>query len=294
MAARVLNVSSDASREVAAAYWRKHGLTVVEAQRPEDALRLLDQFTPDVVVTDIVFRETDLDASEFIHALRRRLDGATSVIVVSRYAREEDREGARRAGADVYLIKPILPHSLLNLIRNGLTLRRRGRRLPWNWRTGQAAPLRTAIERRRSRAAALPVGDGGLQSNRPAAPRPPATGKMTHVLLVEDDASIREMMVILLESEGFSVIPVADGADALAYLKEGGRARVVLLDLMMPRMDGWTFRRQQRADPAIADIPVIVVSACLGASASSLGAAATFQKPVDVSQVVGAVRQIAG
>jgi two-component system response regulator MprA len=102
------------------------------------------------------------------------------------------------------------------------------------------------------------------------------------------------MMVILLESEGFSVIPVADGADALAYLKDGGRARVVLLDLMMPRMDGWTFRRQQRADPAIADIPIIVVSACLGASASSLDAAATFQKPVDVSQVVGAVRQIAG
>jgi two-component system response regulator MprA len=287
---RVLNVSSDATRDVASGYWRKHGLTVADAQHPEDALGLLDDFTPDVVVTDIAFREGDVDAPEFIHALRDRLDTSTSILVVSRYAREEDRERARRAGADVYVIKPVLPHSLLNMIRNALTLRLRGRRLPWNWRTGQVAPLRTQAERRRPRAGAPPA----------VAARPPldarrANGdKSTHVLLVEDDPSIREMMVILLESEGFSVIPVADGADALAYLKEGGRARVVLLDLMMPRMDGWTFRRQQRADPAIADIPIIVVSACLGASASALGAAATFQKPVDVSQVVGAVRQIAG
>jgi two-component system response regulator MprA len=291
---RVLSVSSDAAREVASAYWRKHGLTVVDAEQPEQALQLLDHFAPDVVVTDITFRETGLAAPEFIHALRGRLDSATSIIVVSRFAREEDRETARRAGADGYLIKPVLPHTLLNMIRNALTLRRRGRRLPWNWRTGQLTPLRTAVERRQARAAAPPAKRSTAETTTPAG-RPPLNKlASTHVLLVEDDPSIREMMVILLESEGFSVIPVADGADALAYLKHGGRARVVLLDLMMPRMDGWTFRRQQRADPAIADIPVIVVSACLGASASSLDAAATFQKPVDVSQVVGAVRQIAG
>jgi two-component system, chemotaxis family, chemotaxis protein CheY len=115
----------------------------------------------------------------------------------------------------------------------------------------------------------------------------------TDVLLVEDEPAIREMMVVLLGLAGLTVVPVEDGADALTYLKEGGRAKVVLLDLMMPRMDGWTFRRAQRADPSIAAIPVIVVSACPSASTEELHAAATFQKPVDVGQVVDAVRHLA-
>jgi two-component system chemotaxis response regulator CheY len=113
------------------------------------------------------------------------------------------------------------------------------------------------------------------------------------VLLVEDDAAIREMMVILLGFEGLTVVPVEDGADALTYLKQGGRARVVLLDLMMPRMDGWSFRREQRADPSIAEIPVIVVSACPEALTKELNAVATFQKPVDVGQVIDVVRHLA-
>ena len=115
----------------------------------------------------------------------------------------------------------------------------------------------------------------------------------TDVLLVEDEPAIREMMVVLLGLAGLTVVPVEDGADALTYLKEGGRAKVVLLDLMMPRMDGWSFRRAQRADPSIAAIPVIVVSACPFASTEELHAAATFQKPVDVGQVVDAVRHLA-
>ena len=115
----------------------------------------------------------------------------------------------------------------------------------------------------------------------------------TDVLLVEDDPAIREMMVVLLGFEGLTVVPVEDGADALTYLKEGGRAKVVLLDLMMPRMDGWSFRREQRADPSIAQIPVIIVSACPPALTEGLNAVATFQKPVDVGQVIDIVRQIA-
>ncbi|HEY2906395.1 MAG TPA: response regulator [Vicinamibacterales bacterium] len=118
-------------------------------------------------------------------------------------------------------------------------------------------------------------------------------GPGTDVLLVEDDAAIREMMVVLLGFEGLTVVPVEDGADALSYLKEGGRAKVVLLDLMMPRMDGWSFRREQRADPAIAGIPVIVVSACPEALTRELNAVATFQKPVDVGQVIDVVRHLA-
>src|SRR5438128_12386934 len=114
------------------------------------------------------------------------------------------------------------------------------------------------------------------------------------VLLVEDDPAIREMMVLLLDLEGFTVVPVSNGADALHYLRNGGAARIILLDLMTPTMDGWTFRREQRKDPCIRDIPVIVLSAQDTDTAADLDAAATFQKPVDVGKVVSAVRVVCG
>jgi CheY-like chemotaxis protein len=95
--------------------------------------------------------------------------------------------------------------------------------------------------------------------------------------------------VMLLDCEGFTVVPVENGADALTYLRGGGRAAVILLDLMTPSMDGWTFRHEQRADRAIADIPVIVLSSCDIDSQTALEPAASFRKPVDVAQVVRAI-----
>jgi CheY-like chemotaxis protein len=110
------------------------------------------------------------------------------------------------------------------------------------------------------------------------------------VLLVEDEPPLREMMVLLLDMEGFDVIPVANGVDALTYLRGGGNARLILLDLMMPQMDGWTFRREQRADPSIAAIPVIVLSSC--DSAPELEPAAYLRKPVDMADVLKAARVV--
>jgi CheY-like chemotaxis protein len=113
------------------------------------------------------------------------------------------------------------------------------------------------------------------------------------VLLVEDDPATREMMVLLLDLEGFTAVPVANGIDALHYLQNGGAARVILLDLMTPTMDGWAFRREQRKDDRIRDIPVIVLSAHDTATADGdLDAAAAFRKPVDVGEVVGAIRRV--
>jgi two-component system, chemotaxis family, chemotaxis protein CheY len=282
----VLLVTSHEGRDMYLQYCRATGLTVIGASRPEQALPLLQGMEPDVAVTDIVFPGSEIDGKAFVRALRQQLPPNRSIVVMSGYAREEDRESARRSGADAYLVQPTLPQELFKTIRNALTLQQRGRRLPWNWRTGQLAALSTDLGRRHP----LVVSEAAELST---ATRPPRR-RRAHVLLVEDDTSTRDMMALLLESAGFTVSPMIDGGDALAYLKEGGRASVVVLDLMMPRVDGWTFRRAQLADPAIADIPVIVMSASAGASASELHAAATFQKPVDVTQVIGAVRQLAG
>ena len=114
------------------------------------------------------------------------------------------------------------------------------------------------------------------------------------VLVIDDDPGIRRLMTAFLKLEGFAPVAATNGQEALAYLRDGGAANVILLDLRMPVMDGWTFRREQRRDPAIADIPVVVLSGADAERAPELEAAAWFEKPVSVPQVIGAVRRLCG
>lgn len=83
-------------------------------------------------------------------------------------------------------------------------------------------------------------------------------------MVVEDDLAIREILCELLEQAGYQVVWAANGMEALAWLKLGHAPRVILLDLMMPVMDGVEFRRALREDPALAPIPVVVLSADQG------------------------------
>jgi len=81
------------------------------------------------------------------------------------------------------------------------------------------------------------------------------------VMVVEDDFAIRETLRELLEEEGYRVTQASNGAEALARLRESKTPKLILLDLMMPVMDGWEFRHAIEGDPRLADIPVIVISA---------------------------------
>ena len=110
------------------------------------------------------------------------------------------------------------------------------------------------------------------------------------VLIVEDDEDLREMMAQLLSIEGFKAATVANGREALAYL-HANKPDVILLDLMMPVMDGWEFRRQQKADPDLAHVPVIVLSALDQARAAAVDAAAFLKKPLDFDRLLRLVRQ---
>ena len=84
---------------------------------------------------------------------------------------------------------------------------------------------------------------------------------MTAVCIVDDDADIREVLSDVLSIEGYQVIPAGDGEAALGLLRsQESDCRLILLDLMMPHMNGWEFRRQQLQDPAIASIPVVLLS----------------------------------
>jgi len=81
------------------------------------------------------------------------------------------------------------------------------------------------------------------------------------VLIVEDDADVRESLVAILESEGYRVLEAENGAVALDQLRRDVPVCLILLDLFMPTMNGWTFRDEQLRDPQLAPIPVIVISA---------------------------------
>jgi CheY-like chemotaxis protein len=88
------------------------------------------------------------------------------------------------------------------------------------------------------------------------------TGQLMTVLVVEDDENIRESLCDLLEEEGFAVVAAANGAEGLLWLRDHGQeVCTVLLDLMMPVMDGFEFLKLKDADPLLAAVPVIVVTA---------------------------------
>jgi CheY-like chemotaxis protein len=80
------------------------------------------------------------------------------------------------------------------------------------------------------------------------------------ILLVDDDPDLRESLQLVLEMNGFLVVAARDGADALEKLACEPRPRVVLLDLMMPGMNGAEFRERQLQDPELRDIPVVLVT----------------------------------
>ena len=81
------------------------------------------------------------------------------------------------------------------------------------------------------------------------------------ILVVEDNADTREVLERVLLISGFDVVSACDGLEAMAYLRDGGTAAAIVLDVAMPRMDGITLRRALKADPRSLDIPVVVYTA---------------------------------
>lgn len=108
-------------------------------------------------------------------------------------------------------------------------------------------------------------------------------------MLVEDDELIRRAMQMVLEWEGFHVDCAANGQEALDYLRAGNHPCLILLDLMMPVLDGEQFRQEQSRDPELASIPVIVVSAA--SFAEAVNAAQHIRKPFEVQELLDAIHQ---
>ncbi len=129
------------------------------------------------------------------------------------------------------------------------------------------------------------------EPHEPALPRgaPVRSGRRT-LLVVDDDAAIREALAVVLRIEGYAVRTAGNGLDALLALRMEGRADAIVLDLEMPLMSGSEFREAQLGDPTLADIPVLVLSA----STRAVAADRRMAKPVELDELVRAVRELAG
>ena len=116
------------------------------------------------------------------------------------------------------------------------------------------------------------------------------TAQQKLVLVVEDDASIREVLSDVLQDRGFRVMPATNGADALEQL-ETARPDVVLLDLLMPVMHGWAFMEAylEKTEGALIPIVVLSVNPALPRSYAKLGVRQVVSKPFDVDQLLHAV-----
>jgi CheY-like chemotaxis protein len=111
------------------------------------------------------------------------------------------------------------------------------------------------------------------------------------VMVVDDDDDIRETLRGLLEDEGYRVSAYPTGREALDALKGGEKPRVILLDLMMPVMDGAEFRRAQVDDPALASIPVILITAAGLEPIKRSDYSDVLRKPLKVDRVLAAIAE---
>ena len=114
------------------------------------------------------------------------------------------------------------------------------------------------------------------------------------ILLAEDNSDTRDAIAQVLAVEGYTVVTAIHGRQALEQLQGGLRPFLILLDLMMPVMDGWEFRRAQLGEPTLASIPVVLISAHdeVARAGTTLGAAGVVRKPVDIEEMLRTVEEL--
>ncbi len=141
----------------------------------------------------------------------------------------------------------------------------------------------------------LPPGDGRwIEMRRPRrqedTSRDDGAREPRDVLVVEDEAYLCELVADVLEAEGHTTRTASNGQEALARVAER-KPQIILLDLMMPVMDGWEFMRALRSNPEWQDIPVVVVTAVydIKRTQQETGAVAVVTKPFDIDQIADVV-----
>ena len=116
------------------------------------------------------------------------------------------------------------------------------------------------------------------------------------ILIVEDDRDVAQSVAEVLGISGYCTAIAANGREALDHLRKNDLPDLILLDMMMPVMDGWQFRQEQRTLPAVASIPVVIVTADGDARAKAvlIQAAGYVVKPVTIDSLLDEVERVCG
>lgn len=115
------------------------------------------------------------------------------------------------------------------------------------------------------------------------------------VLVVDDDDQIRDVLGAILQEEGYAVAVAADGQEALEWLGLGTAPRVILLDLMMPGMNGWEFLAHRERDPLLVAIPLVVLSGVAGLQQVGLPVVEErLEKPIHLGLLLETVARYCG
>ena len=178
------------------------------------------------------WRMPDMDGLQASRAIKQdsRLTHAPRIVMVTAFGREDVRAEAEAIGLDGYLLKPVTPSTLYDIIVDLFGVHAAG--------AGEGARVKTAVDQYRA---------NGMR-----------------ILLVEDNETNQQVATELLESEGASVTTVGHGGLAVKLLTEGPQPPpfdVVLMDLQMPEMDGYTATHLLRADARFATLPILAMTA---------------------------------
>ena len=111
------------------------------------------------------------------------------------------------------------------------------------------------------------------------------------VLIVDDDRDLREAICDALSDEGYECMQAANGQEALKSLQRGPLPLLILLDLMMPMLNGWEFRAEQLRQPQLADIPVVVMSAYKSSEDAGVAANGYISKPLNLDVLITTVQR---
>jgi CheY-like chemotaxis protein len=113
------------------------------------------------------------------------------------------------------------------------------------------------------------------------------------ILIVDDDEDIRDVIALILQTRGYRTVAACDGQDALDHLQRNGPPSLVLLDLMMPRLNGEGFAAEMRSRPETRDVPIVVLSGDTAGpkTAAAMRATGYLAKPVELATLLATIER---